>query len=66
MRPWLARLSLLLSRATGGEQGEYLCQRIGRRWGTNCLFCRIVGAFLNEPDHCQVQVDTWAKTLAER
>lgn len=58
MRPWLAALSLVLSRMTGGEPGEYLCVRIARRWGSYCLFCRMIGR-ITEDGHCRRLLFDW-------
>lgn len=55
----LGNFSRALSGATGGQPGETLCGRMARTRGHDCLFCRVVGAVLRDPDHC------WRMRLAE-
>lgn len=59
----MLRLSGSLSRAlnywTGGERGQTLCARIAIRFGSDCLFCRVVGAVLNDPWHCLDEKVRW-------
>ena len=52
MHKWLADLSRLLSRITGGEAGTTLCWRAAMRWGDYCAFCKLVGFILRQPHHC--------------
>lgn len=48
----LGHVSRLVNRALGGEPGHTLCRRVGETFGPTCLFCRIVGRVLADPDHC--------------
>lgn len=48
----LGNLSRLINRATGGARGETLCARFARRYGSRCLFCRVVGWAVDDKDHC--------------
>jgi hypothetical protein len=48
----LGHASRLINRALGGEAGHTLCRRMGETFGPRCLFCRIVGWVLADPDHC--------------
>lgn len=61
MRSFLATVSLALNRISGGERGQYLCARIAERWGADCLFCKLVGLALGEPEHCQSLLDEAGK-----
>lgn len=61
LRLFLAAVSLWISEHTGGEKGQYLCVRIAERYGSDCAFCRIIGALLSEP-HCQDQLSDWLRT----
>lgn len=45
-------LSRILSRLTGGRPGQTLCARIAARFGHDCIFCRLIGRALHDPDHC--------------
>lgn len=59
MRSYLAAFSVFINERTGGEKTQTLCARIGLRFGSRCLFCRVVGWVLSEEDHCQTEVDWW-------
>jgi hypothetical protein len=54
--PMLGKLSRILNRVLGGEPGQTLCARVAKRWGTRCLFCRLIGIF-TEPDHCHKELN---------
>lgn len=49
---FLGRISRMLNRTFGGMPGQTLCARMGRKYGHNCLFCRLIGRAVREPDHC--------------
>lgn len=55
----LACASRLLNRIVGGHTNQTLCARAAFRFGSRCLFCRIVGAVLNDPDHCADELRWW-------
>lgn len=55
LRAFLCNLSIIINRAFGGLPGETLCARIATKHGTDCLFCRLVGLLMFEPDHCERQ-----------
>lgn len=59
MRSFLAAFSIFINERTGGEKTQTLCARIGLRFGARCLFCRVVGAVLREPEHCLEEVRYW-------
>lgn len=53
-RAALAFASRVINLCIGGKWPETLCQRIGRRFGPYCFFCRVVGRFTRERIwHCR-------------
>lgn len=53
MRACLADLSRLLNRLTGGELGKTICWCVAMRWGSDCLFCKVIAAVMRERFHCR-------------
>lgn len=45
-------VSKLLNRLSGGTNGQTLCARLAKKFGHDCLFCRVIGAVVNDADHC--------------
>lgn len=54
---FMADLSRLLNRASGGISGHTLCRRIAARYGYDCAFCRAVSFVLRDRDHCLLELD---------
>ncbi len=65
MRSYLASFSIYINEVTGGERTQTLCARISLSFGPRCVFCRVVGAVLREPEHCQTEADTYRKSCSD-
>lgn len=49
---FFGRISRTINRLAGGNDGQTLCARMAWLYGSDCLFCRVVGFALRDQDHC--------------
>lgn len=56
LRSTLAAMSGVVAYLIWQKPGSTLCAEIAKRFGHDCIFCRIIGAVMREPDHCRRQL----------
>jgi len=53
----LGMASRILNAMTGGVWPDTLCQRIAMRYGTECLFCKLIGLAVFDRRHCERELN---------